>query len=80
MTSKGKVIVNNGYWKGDATDLAIVWLLKWQLTSLEGKVSDEKQDGLARQLQVHSMSNNANGDKEYFFSGMAWYYGDNDFY
>ena len=43
-------------------------------------MSDEKQDGLARQLQVHSMSNNANGDKEYFFSGMAWYYGDNDFY
>ena len=66
--------------KGEATYFAIVQLLKWQLTSLEGKVSDEKQDGLARQLHVHTTSNIANGDKEYFFSGMAWYYGDNDFY
>ena len=49
--------------KSEATDFAIVWLLKWQLTSLEGMVSDEKQDGLARQLQVHSMSNIVNGDK-----------------
>ena len=33
--------------KSEATDFAIVWLLKWQLTSLEGMVSDdEKQDGL----------------------------------
>ena len=56
--------------KSEATDFAIVWLLKWQLTSLEGMVSDEKQDGLARQLQVHSMSNIANGDKEYFF--LVW--------
>ena len=31
-------------------------------------------------LWVHSTSNNANGNKwVIFFSGTAWYYGDNDF-
>ena len=31
-------------------------------------------------LRVRSMSNNANGNKRViFFSGIAWYYGDNDF-
>ena len=34
-------------------------------------------------LQVCSTSNNANGNKQakqvIFFSGIAWYYGDNDF-
>ena len=40
---------------------------------IEGMVSDdEKQDGLTGQLQVQSTSNIANGNKEYFFSGMAW--------
>ena len=43
-------------------------------------MSDEKQDGLARQLHVHTTSNIVNGENEYFFSSMAWYYGDNDFY
>ena len=31
-------------------------------------------------LRVRSMSNNANSNKRViFFSGIAWYYGDNDF-
>ena len=33
-------------------------------------MSDEKQDGLARQLHVHTTSNIANGENEYFF--LVW--------
>ena len=29
-------------------------------------------------LLVRSMANNANGNKQVIFSGIAWYYGDND--
>ena len=43
---------------------------------IEGMVSDdEKLDGLARQLQVHSMNNIANGNKReihVIVSGIAW--------
>ena len=47
------------------------------------KATQEKYQGfflLSVLLRAHSMSNNANGKKEwYFFPGIAWYCGDNDF-